>query len=188
MYHPIETYLFNLCFYIHSIFTVSAANIMIESRFKKKTTTINLPKLRVRLTWLGYWTPSNIVSDCHHVWLWGSCKSVRYRGSWSPALFFFYFNKKNVWIIIDFRGPGRGCFFLGFSYNSNYLQTSQLFRFEYPVWTQKSWSPFSPHVLVDSIWTANAAFSNSGMHLWKSKMEYIFQYIHSFHLQWNPIE
>ena len=33
---------------------------------------------RVRLTWLGYWMASYIVSDCHHVWFSLLLKSVRY--------------------------------------------------------------------------------------------------------------
>lgn len=112
---------------------------------------LTLPKFNVRFTWFGYWTPSNMVSDCHHVWLCGSCKSVKYSGSWSPYL-------ENI------QEPSIQYLQHGQRYIQTYLHTSQLFRFEYPVWTQKSWSSLTPHVFVDSINTPKAAFSNSGMH------------------------
>lgn len=54
-----------------------------------------LPKFSVKLTWFGYWMPSNDVSDCHHVALCGSWISVKNLGLWSPRLC-IWIKEKNV--------------------------------------------------------------------------------------------
>lgn len=45
-----------------------------------------LPRLRVKLTVVGYWMPSYMVSDCHHVGFLGSCKSDNLSDVWSFSL------------------------------------------------------------------------------------------------------
>lgn len=97
----------------------------------------NVPKWRVRLTWVGsISTPSYKVSDCHQVALSLLSWSVRKDAEWSP-----------------------------------YRQISHDL-FCTPVCLQNSIGRSSPHVLVASISTLKAAFSNGGMHLCETRWKF----------------